>query len=187
MVLTSEDPRERLILAAAQLIHKQGFARTTLAEIAEASKVAVGSVYYYFRTKDDIAAAIMSKRVADIDQLLLKKNTLPDPRSRLEALVQVWVDDRDVDARYGCPIGSFCYELAKGRGPLSAHAAAPIRMLIGWCEEQIRALDPKQEASTLAMHLVASLQGISLVANSLGDPAAITREAAYLKAWIREI
>lgn len=181
------DPRERLTLAAAKLIHQQGFARTTLADIAVAAQVALGSVYYYFRSKDEIAAAIVAKRVADIDRLLLKKDRLPDPRGRLEALVQVWVEDRDIDARYGCPIGSLCYELAKGRGALSGHAAAPMRALLDWCESQFRALGYKREAPTLALHLLASLQGISLIANSLGQPATITREAGYLKAWINAL
>jgi AcrR family transcriptional regulator len=184
---TAADPRERLTLAAAKLIHRQGFARTTLAEIAAAAKVALGSVYYYFRTKDEIAAAIVARRVADIDALLRKKGALPDPRARLAALVQVWVDDRDIDARYGCPIGSLCYELAKGRGPLSKHTAAPIRTLLDWCETQFRALGHQQDAPTLALHLVAALQGISLVANSLGEPAAIAREAGHLQAWIKAL
>jgi len=186
-MVSTADPRERLTLAAAKLIHKQGFASTTLADIAKAAKVALGSVYYYFRSKDEIAAAIVTKRVADIDQLLIKKNTLPDPRSRLEGLIQVWVDDREIDARYGCPIGSLCYELAKGRGPLSAHAVTPFRALLDWCEEQFRALGHQQDAPTLALHLIAALQGISLVANSLGEPAAILREAAHLKSWIKEL
>jgi len=186
-MVSSTDPRERVTLAAAKLIHKQGFARTTLAEIAVAAKVALGSLYYYFHTKDEIAAAIVAKRVGDLDQMLLKKNTLPDARSRLEALVQVWADDRNIDARYGCPIGSLCYELAKGRGPLSTHAAMPMRTLLNWSEEQFYALGHQQDAATLALHLVSALQGISLIANSLGDAAAITRESAFLQDWIRQL
>jgi TetR/AcrR family transcriptional repressor of nem operon len=179
------DPRERLTLAAAKLIHRQGFARTTLADIAAAAKVALGSVYYYFKSKDEIAAAIVAKRVQDIDQLLLKKSRLPEPRARLDALVQVWVTDREVDARYGCPIGSLCYELAKGRGNLSLHTATPMRALIDWCEEQFRLLGHGKDAPALALHLIAALQGISLVANSLGESAAILREASFLKAWLK--
>jgi AcrR family transcriptional regulator len=186
-MVSATEPRERLTLAAAQLIHRQGFARTTLAEIADAAKVALGSVYYYFRSKDEIAAAIVEKRVADIDQLLLRKSTWPDPRARLEGLIEVWVEDRDIDARYGCPIGSLCYELAKGRGPLSAHSATPMRTLLDWCEEQFRALGRRKDAPVLALHLVAALQGISLVANSLGEPEAIVREAAHLKNWLKEL
>jgi TetR/AcrR family transcriptional repressor of nem operon len=179
-------PRERLTQAAAELIHQHGFARTTLAEIAEAAEIAAGSVYYYFRSKDDIAAAIVAKRVADIEQLLRTRDALPEPRARLESLVQVWVDDRDIDALYGCPVGSLCYELAKGQGALSVHAARPIRLLLDWCEAQFRALGPARAAPARALHLVAALQGISLLANSLGETAVITREAKYLKAWLRE-
>lgn len=185
-MVSTADPGERLTQAAAKLIHQQGFARTTLAEIAEEANVASGSVYYYFRSKDDIATAIVAKRVEDIERMLQQKNTLPDPRTRLQSLVQVWVDDRDIDALYGCPVGSLCYELAKGQGALSVHAARPLRLLLDWCEAQFRALGPAREAPARALHLVAALQGISLLANSLGEPAAITREAKYLNAWLRE-
>lgn len=181
------DPRERLTLAAAELIHKQGFAHTTLADIAHAAKVALGSIYYYFRSKDEIAAAIVAKRVADIDLMLLQKNTLPDPRARLEALINVWVDDRNIDARYGCPIGSLCYELAKGRGPLSTHSVTPIRTLLDWCEAQFRSLGHGKDAATLSLHMISALQGISLVANSLGEPDSILLESRYLKAWLKEL
>ena len=187
-MIATTDPRERLTLAAAKLIHQQGFARTTLADIAKAAKVALGSVYYYFRSKDEIAAAIVAKRVADIDRLLLKKSTLPDPRSRLQGLVQVWVEDRDIDAEYGCPIGSLCYELAKGRGPLSSEASAPFRTLLAWSEKQFRLLGKsKQKAAAFALHMVSSLQGISLIANALGDPDTILSEAKFLSDWLRNV
>jgi len=51
--------RERLIAAAAQLLHQQGIERTTLAEIATAADVPAGNVYYYFKTKDDVIAAVI--------------------------------------------------------------------------------------------------------------------------------
>ena len=51
--------RERLIAAAVELVYRQGVARTTLADIAQAADVPVGNVYYYFKTKDDIIAAVV--------------------------------------------------------------------------------------------------------------------------------
>ena len=44
--------RDRLILAARDLIHSQGVERTTLADVADASGVPFGKVYYYFKTKN---------------------------------------------------------------------------------------------------------------------------------------
>ena len=51
--------RQRLIAAASQLLHQQGAEKTTLADIAQAAEVPVGNVYYYFKTKDDIIAAVI--------------------------------------------------------------------------------------------------------------------------------
>lgn len=185
---SSLDKRERLANAAAGLIHRQGFAHTTLADIADEAKVALGSVYYHFRTKDDVARAILERRQSEIGRTLEEIDRLPDPRTRLKEVVGIWVKDRDIDARYGCPIGSLCYELAKGRGPLSSKASEPFRTLLAWCEKQFRLLGKsKQRAAALALHMVASLQGISLIANALGDPDTILTEAKFLTDWLRTI
>jgi len=182
------DKKERLTDAAAGLIHRQGFAHTTLADIAGAAQVALGSVYYYFKTRDDVAKVILNRRQVEISHALEEIDQLPDPRKRLEALVGIWVNDRDIDARYGCPIGSLCYELAKGRGPLSSEASAPFRTLLAWSEKQFRLLGkPNQKAAALALHMVASLQGISLIANALGDPDTILTEAKFLSEWLRNV
>lgn len=185
-MISAPEKKERLTEAAAVLIHRQGFAQTTLADIAGAAKVALGSVYYYFKSKDDVAKAILHRRQADISHALEKMDQLPDPYARLEALIKIWVDDRDIDALYGCPIGSLCYELAKGRGPLSSEAAQPFKKLLAWCEKQFRLMgNSKQRAPVLALHMVASLQGISLIANALGDPDSILAEAKFLSGWLR--
>lgn len=183
----SVEKRARLTEAAARLIHQNGFSQTTLADIAAAAQVALGSVYYYFKTKDEVAQAILDRRSGDIGCLLEAAGQLPDPRARLEALIQVWVSDREIDARYGCPIGSLCYELAKGRGPLSDAAAQPIKLLVSWCDEQFRLMGQVEQAPVLAHHLVACLQGISLLANAFGDPDLILTEAAYLTGWLGTI
>jgi TetR/AcrR family transcriptional repressor of nem operon len=51
-VLTRPGKRERLLGAAADLLYRQGVEKTTLADIAQAADVALGNIYYYFKTKD---------------------------------------------------------------------------------------------------------------------------------------
>ena len=55
--------RERLVAAATELLHQQGIERTTLADIAKAADVPLGNVYYYFKTKDDVIAAVIEAQV----------------------------------------------------------------------------------------------------------------------------
>src|SRR5579883_46467 len=46
------EKRAELVRAAKQLLHAQGFQRTTLADVARVAKVPLGNVYYYFKTKE---------------------------------------------------------------------------------------------------------------------------------------
>ncbi len=55
------DKRTRLVDTAAKLVHEQGFNRTTLADISRESRVPLGNVYYYFRTKEAIGEALIDK------------------------------------------------------------------------------------------------------------------------------
>lgn len=177
--------KERLTDAAATLVHMKGFSNTTLADVAEMAKLPLGGIYYYFKTKDALAEAVTERRVSDIDAMLEKLDRLPTPRARLKALVNVWAEDREIDALYGCPIGSLCYELAKGRGPLSTVASRLFTRLLAWSEAQFwLAGFTRKQAKTHALHLTSALQGISLVANALGDTDAILTETRFLTGWL---
>jgi TetR/AcrR family transcriptional repressor of nem operon len=182
------DKYSRLIEAGAKVIHERGFQRTLLADIAKEADVPQGSIYYYFKTKDEIADAILDRRMTSLQALIKKWDEHPNPKQRLNALVQVWVDDREVDSRHGCPIGSLCYELAKNRGQLSDMAAEPLRVLVKWSEHQFRELgkSPRQ-AGDLAIHLMSALQGVSLLANAFGDAQTILRETKQLKRWLKDL
>jgi AcrR family transcriptional regulator len=48
-----------LVAAARELVYRQGVEPTTLADIAQVADVRLGNVYYYFKTKDDIVAAVV--------------------------------------------------------------------------------------------------------------------------------
>lgn len=181
------DRREKLVQAASQLIQRQGYARTTLAEIALAGGIPLGSVYYYFKTKDEVFVAINERRMQGLRRLLAETVESAGPREGLDALIQVWVTDKDIDALYGCPIGSVCYELAKQRGALSEEAAKPLRFLRQWAEEQFRQLGFAESAPAHALHLITVLQGASLVANAFNNPAVISQETDHLKAWLESL
>ena len=72
MPKTKTDKRSRLIQTAVKLAYRHGFRTTSLADIAEAAKVPVGNVYYYFKTKDEIGEAIVHQglyRSSDVTYL----------------------------------------------------------------------------------------------------------------------
>lgn len=187
MAKSAATRRERLEAAAADLFHKSGVAATSLADVAQAAKVPLGGVYYHFRTKDDLAAAVIERQRTHLRALVARHDDIADPLTRLEAFVDVWVNDREIDARYGCPIGSICFEIARARGAAGRRAAEPFRVLLEWCEVQFRALGAGSAAAGHALHLVAALQGISLTASVLNDSRLIETETKQLRAWLKSL
>lgn len=181
----AERRRQRLVKAAARCIHSRGFNRTSLADVARRARVPVGGIYYYFRSKEDLIHATVALRLSELEALFDTWDALPGPRARLQALLLKWRDDSATDARYGCPVGSLCYELAKGGGAVSRVAAQPLERLREWSTVQFRA-DGREDAPARAEHLVIALQGASLMANALRDPGAILREIERLGVWLEE-
>ncbi|MEU7801991.1 TetR/AcrR family transcriptional regulator [Micromonospora arborensis] len=181
------DKRRRLMTAAAQVLHQQGVERTTIADIADAADVPVGNVYYYFKTKDELVQAALAEHSGHLAELTGELDKLPDPRERLQALVALWVGQRDLAARYGCPTGTLAVELDKRtEGGMDLEAGKVIRLLLDWVEHQFRELGLPNPGD-LAITLVGAYQGMSLLANALRDPEIMTREGARLTNWLNTL
>ena len=181
----SSDKREKLITAAKRLIHRQGFYQTTLADIAREADVPLGNVYYYFKTKDDLATAVIQERSQQLLQLMECWERDPDPKQRLLAFVDIPSDMNKSIAAHGCPIGSLCQELDKSRTPLAEKADDLLRKQLVWVTEQFRQLG-KDDPDTLGVSLMANMQGALLLANVLSDASIVLRQIEQLKAWIAE-
>jgi TetR/AcrR family transcriptional regulator, transcriptional repressor for nem operon len=176
--------RERLVAAAVRLLHQQGIERTTLADIATAADVPVGNVYYYFKTKDDVIAAVIEVHARQIKTTLAEIDArYRAPKSRLKAMVREFASRGEIVADYGCPFGSLCSELDK-RGAQSGFAVAELlNLLIDWAEEQFRSLD-RRDAHDLALDLLAAYEGSALLANTLRDPSVLVQSARRVDRWI---
>jgi AcrR family transcriptional regulator len=176
--------RHRLIAAASKLLHQQGAEKTTLAEIAQCADVPAGNIYYYFKTKDDIIAAVIEAHVRQSKAALATiDSSHRSPKSRLKALVGEYARQSEVIALSGCPHGSLCSELDKRPGSSDLPLADLMRVPIEWAEEQFRALG-RSDAHDLAVSLVAAYQGSALLANTFRDPNILAREARRLNRWI---
>jgi TetR/AcrR family transcriptional repressor of nem operon len=176
--------RERLIASASRLLHQQGAEKTTLAEIAQAADVPAGNVYYYFKTKDDVIAAVVSTHIEQSRAALASiDNRHRSPKGRLKALVSEFADQGEVIAHYGCPHGSLCSELDKRPGSPDSALAQLMLVPIEWAEEQFRALG-RRDARDLALNLIAAYEGSALLTNTLRDPEILAREARRLLSWI---
>jgi AcrR family transcriptional regulator len=178
------DKRERLVTAAYELVYRQGVVRTTLADIAEAADVPPGNVYYYFKTKDDIVAAVVGAHVQQIESTLNElERRHRSPKARLTGLVRFLAKQADSTSRYGCPHGTLSSELGKRDAGVDPMAASLMQTQLDWAERQFRSLG-RRDAHDLAVELLVSYQGSAVLANALGQPELMTRQGRRLEKWI---
>ncbi|MEV6149627.1 hypothetical protein AB0L53_04730 [Nonomuraea sp. NPDC052129] len=104
--------------------------------------------------------------------------------AEVPGLINAWVSQRDLAARYGCPTGTLAVELDKrNEGGLDVEAGKVIRLLLTWVECQFRELgQPNPE--NLALTLVGAYQGMSLLANALRESGIAQREGDRLLVWL---
>jgi AcrR family transcriptional regulator len=177
--------RERLVAAAAQMLHQQGVEATTLADIAAAAGVPLGNVYYYFKTKNDIITAVIDAHAAAIRAMLAQLDAShADPAARLKALFTALAGESGQVTRYGCPHGTLCQELAKhGQDAGGPDAVRLVLMPIDWAERQFAAMG-RADARNLAIQAIAAYQGAALLTTALRDPAVLERESGRMAAWV---
>jgi TetR/AcrR family transcriptional regulator, transcriptional repressor for nem operon len=176
--------RERLVGAAVQLLHEQGIERTTLADIAKLADVPPGNVYYYFKTKDDVIAAVVEAHAQQVKATLASIDRQHrSPKGRLKALVRELARQSDTVARHGCPMGGLCSELDKRANLSSLDVADLMRLPIAWAESQFEALG-RRDAHDLALELLAAYEGSALLTNTMRDPEILSGAARRLDRWI---
>jgi AcrR family transcriptional regulator len=178
-----QDKRQRLVAGAREVIHQQGVEKTTIADIAQAADIPVGNVYYYFKTKDELVTAAIEGHAGDVRAVLDSLEAGRNPQARLKALVRELTAQRELAARYGCPLGSLCSELDKRADGLDSACARLLELPIDWAENQFRLMG-RRDARDLAVALIASYQGIALLTNTFRDPELMARESRRLERWI---
>lgn len=176
--------RERLIAAACDLFYRQGIAATTLAHIAEAADVPLGNMYYYFKTKDDIVAAVVEARTEEIRAATAAlQRRHGNPKARLKALVGMLAESGDAIAEHGCPLGTLCTELANQPGRSPALTAPLMQTLLDWAEQQFRAMG-RRDARDLARELIVAYEGSAVLTNALAQPELMAHQARRIEKWI---
>lgn len=178
--------RERLIAAACDLFYRQGIAATTLAHIAEAADVPLGNMYYYFKTKDDIVAAVVEARTEEIRSATAAlQRRHGSPKARLKALVAMLAESGETIADHGCPLGSLCTELANS-GKSHPLTAPLMQTLLDWAEQQFHAMG-RRDARELAHELIIAYEGSAVLTNALAQPELMAQQTRRLDKWINAL
>jgi len=183
--MSNSNKRERLIDSASHLFHRFGIANTSLADIAKHADIPIGNVYYYFKTKEELALAALQKRQQlhrEIRQRL--DEGFDDPRQRLIEVLRFHDAMKEDYTRYGCPLGKLIIESDAQQDNVAKTSAETLMELADWAARQFALLGHEEQARMHAVSLMAGLQGGTLMAKALQDPAVYSTEIERLAQWV---
>ena len=184
--MNEQGTRERLIAAAAAVVHAEGYSGTTLARVAKVAEVPLGNLYYWFRTKDALAEAVIDTRVEELEALLDDAGCAARPQDRLVALLVRFAETCAEMTRLGCPYGTLAQELEKRDDRLARRAERIFAVQRKWMTRQFRAMGASRP-DALALELLAGMQGAALVAHALRDSRILKSRLDALVLWVRSL
>lgn len=167
---------EALSAAAAALFWEKGFASTSLADIAANAGVPLGNVYYYFRSKADLARAVADVFVSETEAMLagIEKEEA-DPRRRLGALVARLSRSLKSRVANGCPIALCVRDFRHEVPGASERAAEAFTLLIAFMARELgrTGMQPSR-ALSLSRAALAEWQGGMMLAHALKDASVLS-------------
>ena len=107
--------REKILFCARDLFYFAGYQSTSVDDILRVCGVAKSNFYYHFRTKDDLALAVLDLHIAEFERgaIVALTNTGIDPAERLEQFCKALVEAQlELQQLGGCPFGNFAAALS---------------------------------------------------------------------------
>jgi TetR/AcrR family transcriptional regulator, fatty acid metabolism regulator protein len=95
------DKRDAILRAAVKVFARHGYFQSQVADVARLAGVAAGTVYLYFRSKDDLLVSIFERTMQDaIDEGRAALSGIADPAERLRRIARLHLErlgrDRDI-------------------------------------------------------------------------------------------
>ncbi|MGD8537564.1 MAG: TetR/AcrR family transcriptional regulator [Candidatus Aminicenantes bacterium] len=92
-IIDKVEKKETILEASIKVFAERGWRNTKIADIAEAANIGKGTVYEYFRSKDELFAASFQYFMAEAERIVVGRlEQISDPLERLEAYISAWAD-----------------------------------------------------------------------------------------------
>lgn len=177
--------RDRLVEAASEQFHTDGYKGTSLASVAKTAGIPAGNVFYYFKTKADLARAVVDLWCAYIADELGELASIVGPRQQLNAYLQRTEGFGDMYIARGCPLAGLVRDLRQVGEPLASHASRIYEIQYAWLDARFAELgfSPGQ-CRQHSRRIMAQLQGAVLLSHAQGDASLLSEEVTRLATWI---
>jgi len=187
MSLNSDQTRERIVTAAARLFYNEGIRAASVDAIAEKAGVTKKTLYYHFRSKDDLIAAYLESRDQPTLDLYARwfEQTPGSATDKVLGLFAEFARAADTVKWKGCGFLRTAAELANTPGhPALKAGAAHKKRFEAWLADALthHGID---NAKAAARSIVVLLDGAASVMLVHRDPAYVEAAGAVAASLIK--
>ncbi len=191
-----EETRDRILAAATELIHTQGFKETGLSDILAASDVPKGSFYHYFESKEDLGRELIARYRHEARQYL-EREAFPPTGEVIPQFLRFFAESARQQTEGGCKSGCLLGNLAAE----ITNMHEDLRREVAQCFVELRevfadALERGQRTAELAgdfapgaaaEFLVSVMEGSILLAKARREPTAFAGVQASLTRYLASL
>jgi TetR/AcrR family transcriptional regulator, fatty acid metabolism regulator protein len=84
--------RERILDAAEHIFAQHGFFAAKVAQIADRAGVADGTIYLYFKSKDDLLISLFESRMERVNRMLAEAIAGQEPKAQLRQFIRTYLE-----------------------------------------------------------------------------------------------
>ncbi|MFD3699646.1 TetR/AcrR family transcriptional regulator [Streptomyces sp. NPDC058646] len=168
--------RDRIVVAAARLLQRQGYVGTGIKQIAQEAQATLGSVYHFFPGgKETVAVAAIQHGAAEFGALLRESlDSEDDAAEAVLACSRRLADElRTSGWTDGCPVTAAALETLGTDSEIQRACAAALRDWEGLVRDKLlRGGFPAEDAREVATTVISTLEGAEVTAqvNRSEDP-----------------
>lgn len=179
--------RRQLVDAAIAVIHREGFARATVARIAAQAGVSTGIIHHYFADKDALLMATMRTLLSELRRdAAERQGRARTPRERVCAVIDAAFGEGQFDA----PVFSAwlaLYGNARHSQSLSQILRVYHRRLRSNLMHDLMKLMNRAKAERMAEGIAAMIDGLWLRYALTGKPASPEQPRALARAYFERV
>jgi TetR/AcrR family transcriptional repressor of nem operon len=193
-----------LLDAATHLVRAHGYAGTSVDELCARAGVTKGAFFHHFESKEALAIAAARRFAERLEEILDRVEArLGADRSTPRARVLAYVDARIALlegplAERTCLLGTLAQEIYASHAAIREACAEGMQGHLERLRKDLRAalaagaqpaadVDRGLDAETLALHILAVVQGGFVVAKALDDPAAAVAGLRHLARYLEHV
>jgi AcrR family transcriptional regulator len=163
------DTREKILATAERLIYENGIHATGMDLLVKTSGVARKSIYRYFATKDEVAAAALNARdVRWMQWFRTESDKAQTPQGRILNMFAVLKGWFESEGFHGCAFINTAGEVGDPNDPIRLIARLHKQKLLDYTQELCEQLNI-EHPSALATQLLILMEGAITMARVMGD------------------